>query len=741
MNAFRALFLFACALISHSSTQKASSSPPLAVVPLQTDENSADIETSSTAPFLPITLLPFTQLAHGLRSGPITIIDPRTFFIQDLHYDGKGPDAHFWVGKGTWPSGDGILVRNENQSSLPLPAYTGQNVTITLPGSLTYNKIDYLAMWCITFKHNFGHTFIRRRPSTEYGVQLAPFTRLAHGLRSGPIVAVDKKTFFVSNLHYDGKGPDAHFWAGKGPEPSTDGVLVPDENGSSKSLSEYTGQNVYVTLPGELTTDSIDYFGLWCIQFKQNFGHTTIPKNVTIPEPNGNPLYTHDNRRIIRVQKCCALNQVLLEGGCGSSEERFNPPMNVHEHNSSHIDDEPIAAESIEFVPFVQAITCSHQKYPLDPEEESFPLMKNGSLMVLNTQNILSMDNYCIETVNLGDEAGSRWVTTAILCFSSGNVPLSSTFFVIYAVGIILSAAALILTALVFLVVKEVRDARGKCIVFYSSSMAVAFICLVSAQFSGIDKTRCRVIAFIVQFFLVSSFTWLTMVSIETYCKIVLHNKEAYTQDGKRLRIYLGVGLLVPLLTLIISLLIDLIPDIPTTVLKPHFGRNSCWFDDSKESLPYFYAPVGIAILVNLMVAILSKITLLHFQKTLRADVNWKTLEGELKPMYRSCVFLLILMTLCWVTEIISSVLQSTEGFWTAIDIINSLQGVIVFIIFVAHRPVSNKLCKKRRKREDAEETQFPLQGRQESLLANGHRETNQDFLTTLHRVDSTELE
>lgn len=92
-----------------------------------------------------------------------------------------------------------------------------------------------------------------------------------------------------------------------------------------------------------------------------------------------------------------------------------------------------------------------------------------------------------------------------------------------------------------FLLIKEVRDARGKCIVAYSLSMAAGFICLASAQFYGIDdeevcnlvgKINLSILAksikgirlffegFIIQFFLVSSFTWLTMVSWETYYKI-----------------------------------------------------------------------------------------------------------------------------------------------------------------------------------------------------------------------------
>lgn len=61
-----------------------------------------------------IRVLPeFKRLAHGLRSGNITILDAKTFYIPNLHYDGKGPDAYFWVGNGTEPSEYGVKVPNE----------------------------------------------------------------------------------------------------------------------------------------------------------------------------------------------------------------------------------------------------------------------------------------------------------------------------------------------------------------------------------------------------------------------------------------------------------------------------------------------------------------------------------------------------------------------------------------------------------------------------------------------------
>lgn len=74
-------------------------------------------------------------------------------------------------------------------------------------------------------------------------------------------------------------------------------------------------------------------------------------------------------------------------------------------------------------------------RYPLIPDDDKFALLRNGSLMVMNTQQMLSQDEYCVETVDFGDETGSDWLTTAIICFGSGEVPTSNTLFIIYAVG------------------------------------------------------------------------------------------------------------------------------------------------------------------------------------------------------------------------------------------------------------------------------------------------------------------
>lgn len=58
----------------------------------------------------PRVLPEFKRLAHGLRSSNISVLDAKTFYIPNLHYDGAGPDAYFWIGNGSEPNIMGIKV-------------------------------------------------------------------------------------------------------------------------------------------------------------------------------------------------------------------------------------------------------------------------------------------------------------------------------------------------------------------------------------------------------------------------------------------------------------------------------------------------------------------------------------------------------------------------------------------------------------------------------------------------------
>lgn len=138
-----------------------------------------------------------------------------------------------------------------------------------------------------SFKVDFGEVFIPPGLDVPRPRVLPEFKRLAHGLRSSNISVLDAKTFYIPNLHYDGAGPDAYFWVGNGSGPNIMGVKVPNELGSYEVLRGYQGEDIEIQLPGNLTVYDIDWLSVWCVEYRHNFGHIFIPKDLDVPPALG----------------------------------------------------------------------------------------------------------------------------------------------------------------------------------------------------------------------------------------------------------------------------------------------------------------------------------------------------------------------------------------------------------------------------------------------------------------------
>ncbi|PBC33360.1 protein Skeletor, isoforms B/C isoform X2 [Apis cerana] len=228
--------------------------------------------------------------AHGIK-GDVYAVDDTTIFIKGFCYDGTGPDAYFWVGNTSAPTPQGYIVpypeMEKIRDPVVLQSYNYTDIILKLPDGKRIRDIKWLSVWCRRFTVNFGDVYIPANLKVPKARVLPEFSRLAHGLRSGNITILDSKTFYIPNLHYDGAGPDAYFWVGNGSEPTTFGIKVPNERKSLAPLKGYQGEDIEIVLPGNLTVHDIDWLSVWCVQYKHNFGHVLIPKDLDVPPALG----------------------------------------------------------------------------------------------------------------------------------------------------------------------------------------------------------------------------------------------------------------------------------------------------------------------------------------------------------------------------------------------------------------------------------------------------------------------
>ncbi|XP_076317148.1 protein Skeletor, isoforms B/C-like [Tachypleus tridentatus] len=225
----------------------------------------------------------FKTNAHEVR-GKVYAASSTTFYISEFYYDGKGPDAVFWVGNTEHPSPQGEIVPNNLGSEKNIGTKSNRNITITLPTGKTINQFKWLSVWSRQEAFDYGHVVIPKDFVSPVEQSIGPLKSLAHGVRADSVVIKDTKTIYLSNFYYDGSAPDTYFLVGSG-KPNGGGTKVPDETGSLSKIKGYNGKDISLRLPGILTVFDINWLSIYCILASESFGQVYIPdrQNLKVP--------------------------------------------------------------------------------------------------------------------------------------------------------------------------------------------------------------------------------------------------------------------------------------------------------------------------------------------------------------------------------------------------------------------------------------------------------------------------
>lgn len=100
--------------------------------------------------------LGFTPRVHRVHADDVIILNTKQIRFVNLDYDGFGPDAYFWTGDGL-PDRFDRRIPHPLDSTDDLPGYNGADITITFPDDLTVNDVDFIGLWCVAARQNFGH--------------------------------------------------------------------------------------------------------------------------------------------------------------------------------------------------------------------------------------------------------------------------------------------------------------------------------------------------------------------------------------------------------------------------------------------------------------------------------------------------------------------------------------------------------------------------------------------------------
>ncbi|XP_072929921.1 probable G-protein coupled receptor Mth-like 2 [Epargyreus clarus] len=263
-------------------------------------------------------------------------------------------------------------------------------------------------------------------------------------------------------------------------------------------------------------------------------------------------------------------------------------------------------------------------------------------------------------------------IDVALVCFSGTNDVETS------GVLTLVSVVFLVATFAIYLYLPQMRDLQGLCYMCMCLSMALGFLSLGLLQLSpGFSREICTVVGFLVYFWMMATFFWMNVISINVYRTIEDPSYLKKTQK-KQYVYYNCYAWGFTFFFLIVSLSTNFIEG---SHWKPGIGAQSCWFNGRTETWIFFYGPIAVLITVNVLLFIISSLKL--WRHTRKYEVNKL---NNLKHRFLESLKLFLVMGISWIFEIASFAHGERHIIWKIMDTFNCLQGIVIFLILVLLR-------------------------------------------------------
>ncbi|KAF7995144.1 hypothetical protein HCN44_004616 [Aphidius gifuensis] len=337
---------------------------------------------------------------------------------------------------------------------------------------------------------------------------------------------------------------------------------------------------------------------------------------------------------------------------------------------------------------------------PDDSPDDNWILNTDGSIYAID--KIFNQSSYCIDwTENYN-------TITALICIeltndNDNNESRNKLQDIVYPIGILLSVPFLIATLIVYSMIPELKNLYGKTLMCYVGCLIVAFCLLFCGRLVYFGSPLCTGIAFSIYFSFLASFFWLNVMCFDIWWTFggLRSLPGSVKQREKKKFIYYSLYAwgLASILTGI-CLIADLVPGLPNYLIKPKFGNQKCWFVDEVSKAVYFYGPMGITVICNIILFISTALKIRQHKKNTSKQLGGmdSRRHDANKQWFNLYLKLFIVMGINWSMEIISWMEKGKEYLGTLyfiFDLANALQGVIIFIIFVWKDKIKRSLLKK----------------------------------------------
>ncbi|XP_045461959.1 G-protein coupled receptor Mth2-like isoform X1 [Harmonia axyridis] len=414
-----------------------------------------------------------------------------------------------------------------------------------------------------------------------------------------------------------------------------------------------------------------------------------IQKNGYLYEKNSTkPVVDHDLVNCLCkfkpcISKCCNHDEVLSFRTCSKSNET--------------LDVRPYLEEGSGY--FFLFRTQMVEGILLDPNEDpsfAFQFTDDGNLFLpfeLIERNVYDLEEYCVDLIT---DDNMDYGVKVLLSPRAPEEIVEKIEQGFKRIGMVISMPFLLITFIVYALLPD-RNLHMKALMCYVINLLLAYMFIVTIQLSDtvFPDDICAILGFGCIFFFLSSFFWMNVICIDIFLGFrgIRGGPGIRSSEWKRFLIYCiyawGMSLLIVFITFMINTYVN-----PISIFHPGVAIGQCFIRDGLPMLLYFYGPMGILIISNVLLFALTALRIRKVKKdtAMLKHSGSKRHSDDEQQNFNLYFKLLLAMGVNWSMEIISWAVTLPQYFWYLSDICNALYGVIIFFIFVFKRNIWKQL-------------------------------------------------
>ncbi|XP_046380662.2 G-protein coupled receptor Mth-like [Haliotis rufescens] len=268
--------------------------------------------------------------------------------------------------------------------------------------------------------------------------------------------------------------------------------------------------------------------------------------------------------------------------------------------------------------------------------------------------------------------------------FFDKNIVLtfSPTSAIITTICLFVSLVGLLITMVIYAVVKTLRNIPGKILLSLTTSLFFANLAVLFAPRAESLPTLCKVIAALMHYLFLDAFLWMNVMAADvwfTFSKSFVKAGDG-GKSSKRFIFYNVYVRGVAIVLVTAAVTVDNV--VSDSQFKPNYGRGLCWITNKRGLLVFFASPLFLLICLNLGFFFIAA-------KNIH-DVKRKSaiyLDKGDRSQFGIYVKLSVVMGLTWVLGFLASLFPYTV-MWCIYIIFNTLQGIFICVAFVFTRRV-----------------------------------------------------